>query len=206
MKRLLMTLAFCLASFATFGEEVAPTNRPTTWAKPLQQIGVPNFNQITTNLYRSAQPTDEGMQNLKKMGIRTVINLRSFNSDRSEIGLSGLAYEHIYMKAWHPEEKEAIRFLQIVTDEKRLPILFHCQHGADRTGIMCALYRVAAQGWTKTEALRELKEGGYGFHNVWANLPPWFEKLDIEAIKKAAGISTPTPTPAATPKGPGTEP
>jgi protein tyrosine/serine phosphatase len=200
MNKQLMFLSLCLAGFITYAEDVAPTNRPATWAKPIQQAGLPNLHQITTNLYRSAQPTAEGMQNLKKLGVKTVINLRSFNSDRAEIGLSGLAYEHIYMKAWHPEEKEAIRFLQIVTDEKRLPLLFHCQHGADRTGIMCALYRVAVQGWTKAEALRELKKGGYGYHEVWVNLPPWFEKLDIEDLKKKAGITPPAapiPTPEA---------
>lgn len=72
------------------------------------------------------------MKELKKMGIATVVNLRSFHSDRDEIGSTGLGYEHIYVKAWHPEEKEIIRFLQIVNDPKRQPVLVHCQHGAGR--------------------------------------------------------------------------
>jgi malate synthase len=92
------------------------------------------------------------------------------------------------MKAWHPERKEVVKFLQIVTDEKRYPILFHCQHGADRTGIMCALYRIAVQGWSREEAIQEMKEGGYGFHTIWVNLPTWLDELDIESIKKEVGI------------------
>ncbi len=171
--------------FAGAGETPAE-KRPDKWAQPVSMNGAPNLHKVSETLYRSAQPSEKGMKNLKAFGIKTIVNLRSFNSDRKEIGDTGLEYEHIYMKAWHPEIKEVVRFLKIVTDEKRTPVLVHCQHGADRTGIMCAIYRVAVQGWTKEEALKELKDGGYGFHSIWKNLPPWFEKLDIEAIKKQA--------------------
>jgi protein tyrosine/serine phosphatase len=128
------------------------------------------------------------MKNLKAMGIETIVNLRSFHSDRDEIGDTGSAYEHIYMKAWHPEEKETVRFLQIVTNPKRSPVLVHCQHGADRTGTMCALYRVAVQSWSKEEALKEMVQGGFGFHGIWEDLIQWIDRLDIEKIKKRAGI------------------
>jgi protein tyrosine phosphatase (PTP) superfamily phosphohydrolase (DUF442 family) len=171
--------------FAGAGE--APVNkRPDQWAQPVSMNGVPNLHKVSDTLYRSAQPTAEGMVNLKANGIKTIINLRSFNSDRQEIGDTGLGYEHLYMKAWHPEVKEVVRFLKIISDSKRAPFLVHCQHGADRTGIMCAIYRVAVQGWTKEKALKELKDGGFGFHDVWINLPGWFNKLDIESIKKQA--------------------
>ena len=132
------------------------------------------------------------MENLEELGIETVINLRSFHSDRDEIGSTGLGYEHIYMKAWHPEEKEAVRFLQIVTNPKLTPVLVHCQYGADRTGTMCALYRIAVQGWTKEESIREMTEGDFGFHEVWEGLPKWIQEIDIESIKKDAGIMTGT--------------
>lgn len=150
------------------------------------------MHKVGDNLYRSAQPTAQGMKNLRKMGIETIVNLRSFNSDRNLIGSTGLGYEHLYMKAWHPEHKEVVRFLQIATNPKRAPVLVHCQHGADRTGTMIALYRVSVQGWTREEALREMTEGGFGFHEVWSNLPEWIKQLDIEAIKKEAGIKTGT--------------
>lgn len=130
------------------------------------------------------------MRNLKQMGIETVVNLRSFHSDRDEIGDRGLGYEHIYMKAWHPEHKETVRFLQIVTNPKRTPVLVHCQHGADRTGAMCALYRIVIQGWTKEEAIREMRDGGFGFHGVWENLLDWIEELDVETIERDAKIGT----------------
>jgi len=132
------------------------------------------------------------MKYLKQMGIETVVNLRSFHSDRNEIGNTGLAYEHIYMKAWHPERKEIVRFLQIVSNPKRTPVLVHCQHGADRTGTMSALYRIVVEGWTKEEAIAEMTEGGFRFHKIWANLPDWIAELDIESISKDAGIKAGT--------------
>lgn len=165
-------------------------DRPKEWAQPVEAEGVPNLFRVSQGLYRSAQPTAEGMRSLKRLGVTTIVNLRSFHSDRDEIGDTGLAYEHIYMKAWHPERKEAVRFLQIVADPKRTPVLVHCQHGADRTGAMVAIYRVAVQGWTKEEAIREMTEGGFGFHEVWTNLPDWIRNLDIDAVAKEAGVKT----------------
>ena len=185
----LIHLLFLLHS-AAVAEDAKPTEeRPATWATPLALAGAPNLHRVDDTLYRSAQPTAEGMQNLRKQGVTTVVNLRSFSSDRDEIGSTGLAYEHLYMKAWHPERKEAVRFLQIVTDPKRTPVLVHCHHGSDRTGAMVALYRIAVQGWTKEDAVREMTEGGYGFHPVWVNLPEWITQLDVDAVRREAGIA-----------------
>ena len=190
--RLCLILFLCISRFAAFAEEAKPSEeRPAAWATPLALAGAPNLHRVDAMLYRSAQPTAEGMQNLRKQGITTVVNLRSFSSDRDEIGSTGLAYEHIYMKAWHPERKEAVRFLQIVTDPKRTPVLVHCHHGSDRTGAMVALYRIAVQGWTKEAAVREMTEGGYGFHPVWVNLPEWITQLDVDAVRREAGIASP---------------
>jgi protein tyrosine/serine phosphatase len=174
---------------AAYGAETSSTNRPAHWAKPIQINGAPNLHKVSDTLYRSAQPSTEGMRNLRAMGIETVVDLRSFHSDRDEIGDTGFAYEHITMKAWHPEEEDAVRFLQIVANPKRSPVLVHCQHGADRTGTMCVLYRVAVQGWSKEEALKEMTEGGFGFHGIWENLIQWINGLDIDRIKKKAGIT-----------------
>ncbi len=90
--------------------------------------------------------------------------------------------EHIYMKVWHSERKEAVRFLQIVTDSKRTPVLVHCQYGADRTGAMCALNRIAVQNWTKEEAIGEMTQGGFGFHKVWKNLSKWIQEIGSQSM------------------------
>jgi protein tyrosine/serine phosphatase len=188
-----MLIAICLSLplRCAVAEESNVVVRPSTWAKPLELEGVPNLYKVSDRLYRSAQPTMEGFRNLKGLGVKTVLNLRSFNSDRRELEDVGLNYQHLFVKAWHPEEKEVARFLRLVMDESRGPVLVHCQHGADRTGLMCAVYRVAVQNWTKDAALKEMTGGEYNFHGMWENLLKWFNKLDIECIRKTAGLTGP---------------
>jgi len=174
-----------------FGQAYADetlSTRPEKWAQPIALKGVPNLHKISANLYRSAQPSAEGMANLKRMGIKTIVNLRAFHSDRARIGKTGLNYEHIFMKTWHPEHEDVVRFLKIVMSPENTPVLVHCQHGADRTGTMSAIYRVVVEGWTKQEAIDEMTKGGFNFHEVWVNLPPWIADLDVQAIRKEVGL------------------
>jgi hypothetical protein len=61
-------------------------------------------------------------------------------------------------------------------------------HGADRTGVMCGIYRVAICNWTKQEAIAEMTKGGFGYHKIWTNLIGFIENLDISDIKEKAKI------------------
>ena len=160
------------------------------WAKPLVTDELPNLYKVSDILYRGAQPEAEGFKKLKEMGIKTVINLRNFHSDRDEIGDLDFNYQHIYMTAWHPEEKELVKFLRIVSDPANQPVFVHCQHGADRTGTMCALYRLAIDGWSKQQALEEMTKGGFGFHAIWKNLEKYILQLDVDAVQQKAGLET----------------
>ena len=98
------------------------TTRPST--QPRNDIpGLPNFAKVSDGLYRGAQPTAEGFDRLKKMGVKTVVNLRSFSSDRSELKGTGLRYAHIYCKAWHPEDEDTLEFLKIAKRPRQPPRL-----------------------------------------------------------------------------------
>jgi hypothetical protein len=93
------------------------------------------------------------------------------------------------MHVWNPREKQAIRFVRILMDSEKSPVLVHCQHGADRTGALCALYRIAVEGWAKEEALKEMIDGGFGFHPIWTYLiEHWVNGLSIEKIRREAGV------------------
>ncbi len=63
--------------------------------------------------------------------------------------------------------------------------LIHCQHGADRTGLMSAMYRMLEQNWTAQEALDELVDGGYGFHSVWKNIKRYVLSADVARLRAA---------------------
>ena len=170
---------------------IPATNR--LWATDVNLEGVPNCHKVSDDLYRGAQPSEEGMRQLEKFGIKTVVNLRAFHSDRDELKDANLSSEHISVKPWHPEDEDVVRFLKIVTDKNRTPVFVHCQYGSDRTGTMCAIYRIAVQGWSKDDSIEEMTKGNFGFHEIWGNLVEYIRGLDIEKIKQQAGIKQSTP-------------
>lgn len=161
------------------------------WAVRLEKPGLPNLYRVSDDLYRGAQPTAEGFPQLKAMGVKTVINLRFFHNDQSKIAGADLAYEEIPMNAWHIEDEDAVRFLNLVADRSRAPFFVYCHYGADRTGLMCAVYRIAVQGWTKDEAIAEMTQGGFGFHAIWKNLVRYLRKLDVEKLTADAMTENP---------------
>ena len=144
--------------------------------------GLENFHRVSPTLYRGAQPTAEGMKQLERLGVKTVINLRSFHTDNVELSGTHLRREHLWVKTWHPEDEDVRRFLQIVTDTNATPVFVHCQHGSDRTGTMVAIYRIVVEGWTKDKAIAEMTTGGFGYHRVWKNLPQYIRDLDTDKL------------------------
>ncbi len=158
-------------------------------AKSIKKPGLQNLYQVSEDLYRGAQPDEEGFRQLEAMGIQTVVNLHAWHADLDMMKDTNLRYEHIPMTVLNPKDDDVVRFLQIVTDKKRTPVFVHCEHGSDRTGTLVAIYRIVVCGWSKDEAIKEMTEGEFGFHEIWQNLVTYIEKLDIEEIKRRAGVS-----------------
>src|SRR5438128_812424 len=78
---------------------------PAELLKPRNDLtGLKNFAQVSPMLCRGAQPGNEGFRTLKKMGVKTVINLRALHSDRKELKGLGLQYVHIPCQAWNPSD------------------------------------------------------------------------------------------------------
>ena len=156
------------------------------WAEPMTLAGVPNLHKVSDKLYRSAQPTAEGMTNLVALGIKTVVNLRDNHSDSDEIGDLPLKARRIEIFTANMKDKYVDEFLSFVDDTNAVPVLVHCQHGADRTGTMCAMYRILREGWTADDAIDEMKNGGFGYHSVWGNLPRFIRKSAEKRAKANA--------------------
>lgn len=167
-----------------------PPPKAVKWAVPLEAPPLENFHRVSGELYRGAQPTREGMKRLAALGIKTVVNLRLTGSDREELRGTGLDYEHIDVDPFRMGDDDVIRFLRIVAKPARTPVFVHCTHGADRTGTMCAMYRIVICGWSKADAIREMVSGGFGFHEEFRNLIKYIEEADIEHLKRQAGIAT----------------
>jgi len=192
---LIATLLVSGCQSLSVNERRVPQPNPTSavpsrvWAVPLEKPGLPNLRRVSDDFYGGGQPTAEGFRQLKAMGVKTVINLRFFHNDRDKIAGMDLAYEEIPMNAWHAEDEDAVRFLKLLADRNRAPFFVHCRDGADRTGLLGAVYRIVIQGWTKDEAIAEMTQGGFGFHGIWADLVDYLRQLDVEKLKQSASHS-----------------
>jgi protein tyrosine/serine phosphatase len=184
---LALVVGFVVVKWRTLKTSTPASVRLSTWAEPLDRPGLANLYRVTPTMLRGSQPTAQGFEELERMGVHTVLSLRGFHDDDPPMN-SKLELEHISFKTWHPEDEDVVRFLQLVNDPAKQPIFVHCEWGADRTGMMIAIYRVACDGWTKDEALAEMTQGGFEFHPDWTNLVNYVRELDIDRIATLAGL------------------
>ena len=165
-----------------------PSTRPI--ASPGEVRGVGNFARVAPGLYRGSQPTAEGFAELKKLGVRTVVNLRFLHGDRDLLRGTGLRYAHIHALPWAPGDGDAAAFLKLLQDPSNYPVFVHCQHGADRTGYLVAVYRVVEQGWAMGDAVREMH--AFGSHPVWFQVAAYLRHFRAEGLRAlVAGVRAP---------------
>lgn len=164
--------------------------RPLAWAPRVQPglAGVPNLFQVTPQLYRASQPDAQGFAGLEAMGIRGVLSLRQTLDDKALAEGTGLALIRVPMKTRHVGEQNGAKVVQAMralrSGLQAGPVLVHCRHGADRTGLIVALWRILYEGWSRQAAIDELIEGGYGFHPIWANIPRYLRRVDLADLKE----------------------
>ena len=160
--------------------------RPGHWADPLDELQVENLHRITPTLYRSAQPRRANVAALQSLGIRTIVSLRSFNDDKKVFAGTDIRLARVPINTWSIDDAKVLRALVAIREaEKQGPVLIHCMHGADRTGVVAAVYRMALQDWDKDSARQEMLRGGYGYHTLWRNIPRYIERLDPGAMRDA---------------------
>jgi len=179
LKRRLVRLRGARALSPAAGE------RPSHWAQRLAVDGVDNLHRVSDVLYRSAQPSVSGMQELRRLGTKSIINLRAFHCDLSGIAGTGLSNQRLHVLTWKVQDVHVVRVLTMLRDTRNAPFLIHCKHGADRTGLMLAMYRIIEQGWSKEDAICEMVDGGYGYHRMWRNILRYIDRVDVEQIRVA---------------------
>ena len=119
------------------------------------------------------------------MGIKTIVSLRAFHSDRELLKGSGIGYTRVKVLTWKIGDDDVVKALRAIRRaQKDGPVLLHCQHGADRTGLVSAMYRMVYQDWTREQALDELQSGDFGYHTLWKNIPEYLQQVDVAAIRR----------------------
>jgi len=131
--------------------------------------GLENVGRVAPDIFRGSQPAKNGYDSLKKMGIRTVINLRTSMSEKKQVEAAGMRSIEIPLSTFNNGDKEKVdRVVALLADQANRPVFVHCRQGRDRTGIVVAAYRMKVQGWPLAAAEAEMDS--FGFNDVWVNL------------------------------------
>jgi len=130
---------------------------------------LPNFQKVDDRVYRGGQPTDQGFKDLAALGIKSVIDLRQIGEhsqadEQRAVEASGMKYVSIPMKGLSEPKENLVSAVQtIFNDPAQGPVFVHCKRGADRTGLVVAVYRMSHDSWDNKKALSEAKSYGMSF-------------------------------------------
>ena len=165
--RILLLLAATLWFTPQNGQ---PDTKPTAHSKSahvpgrkLPNTNIPNFGEVTKNLYRGGQPNVAGMDALKKLGVDIVVDMRGGRQENENklADKLGMRYISIPSHCPFPTDKPWAQFLTVIRDNPGRKIFVHCRLGDDRTGLAIASYRMADEGWTPAEAMNEMQIFGF---------------------------------------------
>jgi tyrosine-protein phosphatase SIW14 len=168
---------------------VSPAHAKRVYGERRKVKGIPNFGDVTLRLLRGGQPNHAGLEELKKRGVDIVVDTRSgrdqHSSEATEVAKQGMKYVAI---PWHcplPHDEPFAKFLKLMRDNPDKKVFVHCRLGDDRTGMMIAAYRMAAERWSADDAMLEMKYFGFsGAHHIICPRLAGYERSFPERLKK----------------------
>ncbi|HEX8764875.1 MAG TPA: tyrosine-protein phosphatase [Candidatus Acidoferrum sp.] len=158
-------------------QEKASAQQPASAAvqpifgEKLHLAGIHNAGKIHEVLFRGAQPKENGLAELKKLGITTIVDLRGEDREKSEwergaAETLGMRFVHLPVSGWAPPSDEQVaQFLALFRDDPQQKVFVHCRFGDDRTGVFVAAYRMAVDQWSPEQAIEEMYF--FGFNGFW---------------------------------------
>jgi protein tyrosine phosphatase (PTP) superfamily phosphohydrolase (DUF442 family) len=126
-------------------------------------------------LLRCGQPRVRDLEQIRaEHGLKTIVCARGgtrhplrgrwFRKEVAYCEQAGIQLEHVPFSDKGPPPGDIFdRFLAILRQPERCPVLVHCEQGFHRTGILCAAYRLRMLGWSVEQALAEMRACGFDF-------------------------------------------
>jgi protein tyrosine/serine phosphatase len=172
------------AALLTFGPlALATGTTPPDWAKPVDESF--NLYRMSPTLYRSALPDSADLPELKRLNVKTVVSFIK-DDDRDWIGQQNIEAVSFPTHADRVDDADVLKVLRILQQaERKGPVLMHCKHGSDRTGLFSAMYRTVIQGWSKEDALQEMTTAGFGSAENMEDAIAYVQKADIGKLQQA---------------------
>ncbi|MCG6575968.1 protein phosphatase [Pseudomonas sp. AF32] len=178
----------CLALLAALADSPAQAadaseTRPAEWAQPVEKHY--DLYQMSPTLYRSSLPDGGALPLLSKLRIGTVITFLP-DSDAQWLSTPGIERVQLPYRTNHVDDSDILSALRAIeTAEAKGPVLMHCKHGSDRTGLVAAMYRVVVQGWSKEDALNEMTGGGFGDSHHFRDGIRYVMHADVKKLREA---------------------
>ena len=160
-----------LAQEKASAQPAGPAAVQPTRGEKLYIPGIHNAGRISDVLFRGAQPKENGLVELKKLGITTIVDLRGedrerYEWERKEAESLGMRFVHVAVSGWAPPtDEQVVQFLSLFHDEPHQKVFVHCLFGDDRTGVFVATYRMAVDKWSPEQATDEMYF--FGFNGFW---------------------------------------
>ena len=165
----LLLLAFAIAGCGV--RRPLPSSPQFAFAEKFELPGISDTGKVNEFLYRGTQPNHEGVEQLKKLGITTIVDLRGerrglMEEERRHAESLGMRLVLIPGNGWSPPSDDQIaKFLSLFRERPRQKVFVHCWLGGDRSGVFIATYRIAYDGWTPEQALAEMR--AFHFKGFW---------------------------------------
>jgi protein tyrosine/serine phosphatase len=121
-----------------------------------------NFHQVCDEVYRANQPSPSHLKAYKDKGIKAVLNLRGFTQQSyalfeeetcKNLGLDLISVPFSGSSA--PQPEKLLEIIDIM-DNIPKPFVLHCKSGADRAGLVSAIYLIIQKNLSVTEAKKQL--------------------------------------------------
>ena len=121
-----------------------------------------NLHEIRPGVWRSNQPSPGRVHAAADMGIKTVVSLRGERSDggwrleKEACDARGLALVDFSVRSRAVPDRRTVESARELFRSVEYPVLMHCKSGADRAGMMSALYLLLMEGASAAEAAEQL--------------------------------------------------
>lgn len=121
-----------------------------------------NRHRLGPQAWRSAQPAPHQIAALKRLGLKTIVNLRgprfcgSYWLEQQACARHGMRLVDFQIRSRAAPSKDELLGARDLLGTIEYPMLLHCKSGADRAGLMSALYMIVHEGRSVAEAKQQL--------------------------------------------------